>query len=166
MFLMTKPQARKARRPAKARAGAAPAKARRQARRAAVQAGPLTAGARLTVRKGIHHARSWAAPRLDRTGNALEEQLAPKMAAMLSAAAHRIDPAPSRRRRWPLLVAGLAASAGLGATAAYLAKRRGRAETATITGYTDSVTDTTSAVPAEPASPVMTSEVNGRVPTG
>jgi len=80
----------------------------------------MTASARMAARKGIHHARIWTAPRLERTGHTLEDQVAPKMAAMLSAAAQRIEPAPARRRRrWPVLAAGLVAAAGLSATAAY-----------------------------------------------
>jgi len=42
----------------------------------------MTASARTAARTGIHDARVWAAPRLDRTGYALEEQVAPRMAAM------------------------------------------------------------------------------------
>ena len=88
----------------------------------------MTASARMAARKGIVHARIWAAPRLERTGHTLEDQVAPKMAAMLSAAAQRIEPVPARRRRrWPVLAAGLVAAAGLSATAAYLLKRRAAA---------------------------------------
>jgi hypothetical protein len=106
------------------------ASARRQARRAAEQAGPMTASARTAARGGVYDARVWAAPRLDRTAYALEDQVAPRMAAMLSAAAQRIEPAPvRRRRRWPVLAAGLITAAGLGAAAAYLLKRRGAANT-------------------------------------
>ncbi len=74
MSLLTKSQASRAKGRAKARAGAARARARRRARPAAAQARPLAASARTTARKGIHHARIWAAPRLERTGHALEEQ--------------------------------------------------------------------------------------------
>lgn len=163
MSLLTKSQASKARAKAKARAGAASAQARQQARRAAAQAGPLRASARATARKGIRHARTWAAPRLERTGHTLEERVAPRMAAMLSAAARRIEPVPPRRRRWPMLAAGLATAAGLSATAAYLLKRRGSAGQATE--HTSPVTGSTTATPAEPAAPVASSEVNGRVHT-
>ena len=164
MSLLTKSQASRAKGRAKARGGAAGASARRQARRAAVPARPMTASARTAARKGIHHARIWAAPRLERAGHTLEDQVAPKMAAMLSAAAQRIEPAPARRRRrWPVLAAGLITAAGLSATAAYLLKRRGSA--ATATGYTGPAADSTSASPAEPATPVATSDANGRVRT-
>lgn len=162
MSLMTKSQANRAKGRARARAGAAGAGARRRARRAAAQARPLTASARTTARKGIHHARTWAAPRIERTGHTLEDQVAPRMAAMLSAAARRIEPVPPRRRRrWPVLAAGLITAAGLSATAAYLLKRRGAADTAT--GDTEPAADSTSAMPAEPGTPVAASDANGRV---
>jgi hypothetical protein len=162
--LMTKSQASRAKGRVKARAGAAGAGARRRARRAAAQARPLTVSARTTAGKGIHHARIWAAPRLERTGHTLEDQVAPRMAAMLSAAARRIEPVPPRRRRrWPVLAAGLITAAGLSATAAFLLKRRGSAGQAT--GYTGPAADSTSASPAEPATPMAASDVNGRVRT-
>jgi len=107
--LLTKSQASGA----KARGGAVRVSTRRQARRAAAAARPMTASARTAACKGIHHARVWAAPRLKPTGHTLEDQVAPRMAAMLSAAAQRIEPAPvRRRRRWPVLAAGLIAAAG------------------------------------------------------
>ena len=160
-----KAQASRARDRARARAGAAKAQARRRARQAAAQAGPLKASARTTARKGIRHARTWAAPRLERTGHTLEEQVAPRMAAMLSAAARRIEPVPPRRRRrWPVLAAGLVTAAGLGATVAYLLKRRGSAGTATEN--TAPAAGNTTATAAEPAHPVASSEVNGRVRAG
>jgi hypothetical protein len=141
-----------------ARAGA-----RRQARRAAAQARPLAASARTTARKGIHHARTWAAPRLERTGHTLEDRAAPKMAAMLSAAARRIEPVPPRRRRrWPVLAAGLVTAAGLSATAAYLLKRRAAGTAPEFTAPADAASTTGPAeVPSHPAA----SDANGRAHT-
>jgi hypothetical protein len=154
--LMTKSQASRAKGKTRARAGAAGAGARRRARQAAAQARPLTVSARIAAGKGIHHARIWAAPRLERTGHALEDQVAPRMAAMLSAAARRIEPVPARRRRrWPVLAAGLITAAGLSATAAYLLKRRGNAGPASQDG----------AVTSTPAAegPVTATDINSRV---
>jgi len=162
--LLTKSQASRAKGRAKARAGAAGARARRRARRAAAPARPLAASARTTARKGIHHARIWAAPRLERTGHALEEQVAPRMAGMLSAAARRIEPVPPRRRRrWPVLAAGLVAAAGLSATAAYLLKRRGGAHAPEFTAPADAASTT---MPTEVPSHLAASDANGRVRTG
>ncbi len=88
------------------------------------QARDKATAAAAAARQGTYSARIWAAPRLERTGQALEQQVAPKMAAMLSSAARRIDPAPAKRRRWPFVAAGLMLAAGLCGTAAYLVNRR------------------------------------------
>jgi hypothetical protein len=124
----------------------------------------MAASARTTARQGIRHARTWAAPRLERTGHTLEEQLAPRMAAMLSAAARMIEPVPARRRRrWPVLAAGLVAAAGLSATAAYLLKRRSAASAPEFSAPGDDASTTT---PAEAPSQPAASDVNGRVHSG
>ena len=159
MSLLTKSQASRA----KARGGTARASARRQARRAGAAARPVAASARTAARKGIHHARVWAAPRLERTGHTLEDQVAPRMAAMLSAAAQRIEPAPVRRRRWPVLAAGVVAAAGLSAGAAYLLKRRAAANAPEFSAPAD---DASTTMPAEVPSHLAASDANGRVHTG
>jgi hypothetical protein len=124
----------------------------------------MAASARTTARKGIHRARVWAAPRLERTGHTLEIQVAPRMAAMLSAAAQRIEPAPvRRRRRWPVLAAGLITAAGLSATAAYLLKRRAAAGAPEFSAPADAASTT---MPSEVPSHLATSDANGRVHTG
>ena len=159
MSLLTKSQASRA----KARGGTARASARRQARRAGAAARPVAASARTAARKGIHHARVWAAPRLERTGHTLEDQVAPRMAAMLSAAAQRIEPAPVRRRRWPVLAAGVVAAAGLSAGAAYLLKRRAAANAPEFSAPAD---DASTTMPTEVPSHLAASDANGRVHTG
>ena len=124
----------------------------------------MTVSARTAARKGIHHARIWAAPRLERTGHTLEDQVAPRMAAMLSAAAQRIEPAPvRRRRRWPVVAAGVITAAGLSATAAYLLKRRATAKASEFSAPADTASTTT---PADAPSHVAASDANGRVRTG
>jgi len=157
--LLTKSQASRA----KARGGTARASARRQARQAGAAARPVAASARTAARKGIHHARVWAAPRLERTGHTLEDQVAPRMAAMLSAAAQRIEPAPVRRRRWPVLAAGVVAAAGLSAGAAYLLKRRAAANAPEFSAPAD---DASTTMPTEVPSHLAASDANGRVHTG
>jgi hypothetical protein len=144
----------------KAAAGAV--RARRQSRRATAQVTPLAVAAAATTRRGVHTARTWAAPRLELAGRNLEQRVAPRMATMLSAAARRVDPAPRKRRRWPVVAAGFIAAAGLSATAAYLMNRRGP-------GYTPAEPfippSTTPEAAAEPATETVTSDVNGRVHT-
>jgi len=81
------------------------------------------------------------------------------MAAMLSSAAHRIDPAPAKRRRWPFVAAGLMLAAGLCGTAAYLVNRRAARQWGEVPEP-----------PGAPAAPETAqegagSDVNGRVET-
>jgi hypothetical protein len=129
---------------------------------AAVKARAEAAGTRAAAaaRQGVHRARTWTAPRLDRTGQTLEKQVAPKMAAMLSSAARRIDPAPSRRRRWPFVAGGLALAAGLSGAAYLLIRRR------SSQNQWGKVTDTpVDAPPSDPAAQPAPADVNGRVRT-
>jgi hypothetical protein len=153
--LMTKSQATRA----KAAGGAA--MARRQGRRAATQVTPLAVAAAASTRRGVHSARTWTAPRLERAGHNLEQRVAPKMATMLSAVARRVDPAPPKRRRWPILAAGFVAAAGLSATAAYLISRRNSGSLLGDNPEEPAVSTVTARETAETAS----SDVNGRVHT-
>jgi len=121
------------------------------------QARGKAAAAAAAARQGTYSARIWAAPRLERTGRALEQQVAPKMAAMLSSAARRVDPAPAKRRRWPFVTAGLMLAAGLCGTAAYLVNRRAARQW----GEAPKATGTQAAPDA--AQKPGGSEVNGRV---
>ncbi|MEV7012990.1 hypothetical protein [Streptosporangium sp. NPDC051022] len=66
-----------------------------------------TAGhVRDTANDRIYVARGWAAPKLDAAAHSVEEQLAPKVSALLSQAASRIDPTPRRvrSRKGPMLL--------------------------------------------------------------
>lgn len=84
------------------------------ARDAAAHARDAATHARGTANDKVYVARGWAAPRLDAAAHSFEEQLAPKISAMLSQAATRIDPTPAAKsRRWPmiLLFTGLAVGA-------------------------------------------------------
>ena len=123
------------------------------------QARDRAAAAAAAARQGTYNARIWAAPRLERTGQALEQQVAPKVAAMLSEAAHRIDPVPAKRRRWPFVAAGLMLAAGLCGTAAYLINRRAARQWGEVPEPTGA--------PAAPetAEERASSDVNGRVQT-
>jgi hypothetical protein len=60
------------------------------------------------TRRGVLKARAWAAPQVERTGQVIQDTVAPKVADALSASARRIDPDKPGRRRWPML-AGIAA---------------------------------------------------------
>ncbi len=134
-------------------------KARRKARQAASQVAPFAASARMTARQGVHSARAWTAPRLERSGQALQERVAPKMSAMLRGAARRIEPAQRRRRRWPFLTAGLVTAIGAAAAAVFM-NRRGAIPFARLgkTSQTEPSTGTD-----QKAEAAAGADVNGRV---
>lgn len=80
----------------------------------ALQARDAAGHARETAGDRFFHAREWAAPKLDAAAHSVEEQIAPRLSALLSQAADKIDPAPRvKSRRWPtlLLFTGLAVGA-------------------------------------------------------
>lgn len=98
----------------------------RRARRATVpmqtaagQVKPLARTAGAAARHQADKTRSWAAPQVERAGQVLQDNIAPKASSLLSAAAQRIDPAP-RRRPWRK-VAGVSAAAALASGAAAFA---------------------------------------------
>ncbi|NRQ31583.1 YtxH domain-containing protein [Nonomuraea sp. NN258] len=65
---------------------------------------PMADQARVVANQRIEDARYWAAPRLESTAHMFEDQVAPKVSAMLTQAARRIDPKPTRSRRWPVMI--------------------------------------------------------------
>ncbi|NUW37067.1 hypothetical protein HTZ77_37540 [Nonomuraea sp. SMC257] len=92
-----------------------------QARMMADQAKVMADQARTSAAQRIEDARYWAAPVLEDAAHRVEDQLAPKVSSMLTAAADKIDPTPARSRRWPImvLITGLAVGA-----MGYMAYRR------------------------------------------
>jgi hypothetical protein len=110
------------------RAGARQAAA--QLKPAAERVKPLAKSTREAARRKIVKTRAWAAPQVERSGQAWRNTVAPKVAAVLSSAAKRIDPAQPRQRRWTK-PAGLATvTAAGGAVAAFLRGRKKPALTA------------------------------------
>ena len=92
---------------------------------ATTQFTPLARSAQLTIGRGVYGARVWAAPRVERTGVAVQERLAPKVSSAMIATARRLQPPQaSRRRRWPVIVGGMALLAAGGAAAAVLRMQR------------------------------------------
>jgi hypothetical protein len=135
-------------------------KARRQAEEAASRVAPMAASARVTARQGMRSARTWTAPRLHRTGQALEKRVAPRISAMLGAAARRIEP-PRKRRLWPFLTAGVVTAAAAAGAAIRVMTRRGGAETATQLGK---AAEKEAPAQSEPSA-TKAADVNGRVRT-
>jgi hypothetical protein len=113
---------------AAARAGATSARqaaksAQRQARQATDQVAPLAKTARETARQSVREARVWAAPRVERGGQFLEERVGPKVADILASTARRLEPERPSRRRWPKVLAGMVMF-GVGTVAAAVLRSR------------------------------------------
>jgi hypothetical protein len=89
----------------------------------AAQVKPVAKSAGEATRRGLHRTRAWAAPQIEHSGQVLEETVAPKVSALLSAAAQRIEPPKPKRQRWRTVV-GLSLLAAAAASAAAAALRR------------------------------------------
>ncbi len=89
-----------------AKAGAV--RAQERARQATTQMAPLARSAQEAAARNLLVARAWAAPRVEATGVAVQERLAPRVSAAMVTAARRLEPPKAqRRRRWPFIVAGV-----------------------------------------------------------
>jgi hypothetical protein len=93
----------------------------RAARRIAAQVTPLARKTGAAAGRGVHQARTWAAPQVERTGQVLQHSVAPKVSAWLSSAAQRLEPAKPRRGWRKLGIPVITAAAG---AAAALARNR------------------------------------------
>jgi hypothetical protein len=85
---------------------------------AADQGIPLARKAGAEAKRQADKTRSWAAPHLERAGQAVQESIAPRVSSLLSAAARRLEPATPRRPRWPKLIGASAVTAAASAAAA------------------------------------------------
>jgi hypothetical protein len=85
---------------------------------------PLARSTGLAARRRVHRTRAWAAPQVERTGQVLQESVAPKVSALLSAAAERLEPAKPPRRRWRKLVGISMITAAASAVAAVVRSRK------------------------------------------
>jgi hypothetical protein len=95
----------------------------RAARRTAAQVTPLARKSGAAAGRGVHRARAWAAPQVERTGQVLQHSVAPRVSALLSSAARRLEPAKPRRG-WRKLVGIPVITAAAGAAAALVRNRR------------------------------------------
>ena len=93
------------------------------ARRTAARARPLAKKTGAATARGVRQTRSWAAPQVERAGRVLQDSVAPRISALLSSAARRLEPARPQRRRWPKLVGGSAFTAAVGTVAAVVRSR-------------------------------------------
>ncbi len=90
---------------------------------------PLAKSAQESAGRGLLTARAWTAPRVEASGLAVQERIAPAVSAAMVSAARRIEPPKaSRRRRWPFIVAGIVVlGAGCAAAAQVLRSRQNTA---------------------------------------
>jgi hypothetical protein len=96
----------------------------RAARGMAAQMRPLARSTGAATGRGVRRTRAWAAPQVERAGQALQHSVAPRASAMLSSAARRIEPAKPRRG-WRKLV-GISMVTVTGAASAVAAVVRSR----------------------------------------
>ncbi|MFC3999876.1 hypothetical protein ACFOVU_28440 [Nocardiopsis sediminis] len=108
-------------------AEAAFARLQELAREQTERLGPFADQARETAALRLQQARGWTAPRLEQAANRVEDTVAPRVADLLTIAAHKVEPSRARRgliaarhgrRRVPRAVV-LTGVATLGAVALY-----------------------------------------------
>jgi len=78
----------------------------------------------------VHRTRAWAAPTVERTGQVLQDGVAPKVSALLSSAAQRLEPAKPPRRRWQKM-AGISMLTATASAIAALARSRRKPDVTT-----------------------------------
>ncbi len=115
------------------------------------KAKPYARSAGRAARRQMLRTRAWAAPQVERSGQVLQDTVAPKAAAMLSEAARRIDPAHPRQRRWRKGVGLATLTAAAGAVTAWLRARR---QPITTPGPASTAATTPTTVPNGQASTV------------
>ena len=146
-------------------ARAAAAAAFGHVREAAAKMKPYASGAQAAAGRGTHKARAFAAPRVERAGQAVEDSLAPKVSAMLSSAAQRLEPAKPRRRRWRKLAGISLLTAAAGAAAATFRDRAKQAPTAPAETATDTAAPTAEVSAEEEAGTGVGADADGQVRT-
>jgi hypothetical protein len=108
----------------------------RAARQMAAKVKPLARSTGATTARGMRKTRAWAAPQVEHAGQVLEDSVTPRVSAMLSSAARRLEPARPRSGRWRKLAGGSALTAAAGAVAALVRSRR-KPDTAVSAAETD-----------------------------
>jgi hypothetical protein len=95
-----------------------------QLRPAAERAKPIARSTGQAARRQLLRTRAWAAPRVEHSGQVLQDRVAPKVSAIMSEAARRLDPAQPRQRGWrkPAGVVATLTAAG-GVVAAFIRNR-------------------------------------------
>jgi hypothetical protein len=91
---------------------------------AAAKVKPLAGSTGAAAKRSAYRTRAWVAPRVEHTGQVLEDSVAPKVSALLSAAAQRLEPDKPQNRRWRTPIAIAAVTAAALAAAAIVRNRR------------------------------------------
>jgi hypothetical protein len=94
-----------------------------QVKPTAAQIKPLGQRAGAASIRRVRSTRAWAAPRIERTGQVLQDSVAPRVSAWLSSAARRLEPAKPHRPRWRKL-AGISVLTAAASAAAALVRHR------------------------------------------
>jgi hypothetical protein len=92
----------------------------------AAQVKPLANDAKEAAGRGVIAARTWAAPQVERTGQVLQETVAPKVADALHASAQKLDPGQPPHRGWRkgAAIVSILLAAAATAVAALAARKR------------------------------------------
>ncbi|WP_345472935.1 hypothetical protein [Actinoallomurus oryzae] len=112
------------------------------ARQAAQRVGPTTRQAQKMAAKQMKNARHWSAPRIDQAGHYIEEEVGPRVGALLHRTADRVEPGTPKRRRG--IAAALLVVGGAVGAAGAIATRRATsrpAEEATSPEHLSSASD-------------------------
>jgi hypothetical protein len=90
----------------------------------AAQVKPLAGNAKDAAGRGLHRSRAWAAPQVERSGQMLQDTVAPKVAAALASTAQWLEPEkPAQRNNWRTLAGVSALVAAAAVVVAALRKR-------------------------------------------
>jgi hypothetical protein len=114
--------------------------------RMAAQLPPLARNTSEAAKRGVTRTRAWAAPQLERGGQVLQDQVAPKVSAALSSAAQHVDPGQPKPRQWRKVAAfSLLAAAGIVTALAGFRRRANAAAPAAEPADTDTAPADTAA---------------------
>jgi hypothetical protein len=132
---------------------------------AAAHVKPLASRPAAAARRQVRRTRSLAAQQVDRTGQILQDSVAPKVSALLSPAARRLEPAEPKRRHWRKLAVGSALTAAASVVAAVVLNRR-KPDVATPAEEADADKVTPTAKTRDGQARTRTgADADGRVPT-
>src|SRR5690348_17367849 len=99
------------------------------------QVKPLASDTKAAASRGLLKARAWAAPQVERTGQVLQDTVAPKVADALHSSAQKLDPGEPPHRGWRKGAAAISILlAAAAAAVATLAARKRKAESAAANG--------------------------------